>query len=101
MALYSEINCCLVIIIRFHLQYINKTNYGKLPQYLVQRRESDKKYKAEYNKHVSQHHEENAVKKMSQEERDRIITGLKANWEELHHQYQGLSVVTDTGTCGF
>ena len=38
---------------------------------------------------------------MSQEERDRIITGLKANWEELHHQYQGLSVVTDTGTCGF
>ena len=87
--------------LNFRLQYINKTNYGKLPQYLVQRRESDKKYKAEYNKHVSQHHEENAVKKMSQEERDRIITGLKANWEELHHQYQGLSVVTDTGTCGF
>jgi hypothetical protein len=21
---------------------------------------------------------------------------LKTNWEELHHQYQGLSVVTDT-----
>ena len=24
------------------------------------------------------------------------ILGLKKNWEELHHQYQGLSVVTDT-----
>merc|ERR1712128_310058 len=63
--------------------YINKTNYGKLPQYLVNRRESDKKYKSEYSKHVSQHHEENAVKKMSQEERDRIITGLKANWRSF------------------
>ena len=25
-----------------------------------------------------------------------MIDGLKKNWEELHHQYQGLSVVTDT-----
>ena len=25
-----------------------------------------------------------------------IFQGLKKNWEELHHQYQGLSVVTDT-----
>ena len=28
--------------------------------------------------------------------RQSIIDGLKTNWEELHHQYQGLSVVTDT-----
>ena len=28
--------------------------------------------------------------------RQNIITGLKTNWEEIHHQYQGLSVVTDT-----
>jgi len=28
--------------------------------------------------------------------RNNIISGLKANWEEIHHQYQGLSVVTDT-----
>ena len=28
--------------------------------------------------------------------RQNIISGLKANWEEIHHQYQGLSVVTDT-----
>ena len=25
-----------------------------------------------------------------------LFQGLKKNWEELHHQYQGLSVVTDT-----
>ena len=28
--------------------------------------------------------------------RQSIIAGLKKNWEEIHHQYQGLSVVTDT-----
>lgn len=28
--------------------------------------------------------------------RQSVIDGLKTNWEELHHQYQGLSVVTDT-----
>ena len=28
--------------------------------------------------------------------RQTIIDGLKKNWEEIHHQYQGLSVVTDT-----
>lgn len=28
--------------------------------------------------------------------RQDILNGLKMNWEELHHQYQGLSVVTDT-----
>ena len=25
-----------------------------------------------------------------------ILAGLKKNWEEVHHQYQGLSVVADT-----
>ena len=25
-----------------------------------------------------------------------LLAGLKKNWETLHHQYQGLSVVTDT-----
>ena len=28
--------------------------------------------------------------------RESLLAGLKANWEDLHHQYQGLSVVTDT-----
>lgn len=28
--------------------------------------------------------------------REELLAGLKKNWETLHHQYQGLSVVTDT-----
>ena len=30
------------------------------------------------------------------EYREVLLGGLKANWEDLHHQYQGLSVITDT-----
>lgn len=33
---------------------------------------------------------------LSEEERQSILDGLKANWDKLHHDYQGLSVVTDT-----
>ena len=68
---------------------------------MSKRKDTDKKYKTEYNKHVAAQQDNHAIMKMSQEDRDRIISGLKANWEELHHQYQGLSVVTDTGTQWF
>jgi len=37
-----------------------------------------------------------AMKKMASQERDRLLEGLKTNWNFLHHQYQGLSVVMDT-----
>jgi hypothetical protein len=36
------------------------------------------------------------MKCLSNEERNMILCGLKENWEALHHEYQGLSVVTDT-----
>ena len=39
---------------------------------------------------------QNEIRSLGDEERTKIIDGLKQNWEELHHRYQGLSVVTDT-----
>ena len=33
---------------------------------------------------------------LPESERTIILQGLKNNWENLHHVYQGLSVVTDT-----
>ena len=36
------------------------------------------------------------MKQLSEAEREEILTGLKHNWEQIHHQYQGISVVTDT-----
>lgn len=36
------------------------------------------------------------MQQLSVDERDDILEGLKKNWEKIHHEYQGLSVVTDT-----
>ena len=37
-----------------------------------------------------------AMKQLSDAERSSLLSGLNINWEDLYHQYQGLSVVTDT-----
>jgi hypothetical protein len=33
---------------------------------------------------------------MSSDEREQILEGLRANWETLHRDYQGLSLFVDT-----
>eukprot|EP00106_Octopus_bimaculoides_P017150 XP_014784592.1 PREDICTED: LOW QUALITY PROTEIN: enkurin-like [Octopus bimaculoides] len=35
-------------------------------------------------------------KQLSDEEREELLCGLKKNWEAVHHDFQGLSVVIDT-----
>ena len=36
------------------------------------------------------------MQQVSEAERQEILDGLKTNWEQLHVEFQGLSVVTDT-----
>jgi len=57
-----------------------------------------KKAQKEYDDYVRERMKQGAMQELSEEERKDIIDGLKRNWEELHHQYQNLSVVTDTVT---
>lgn len=45
---------------------------------------------------MADHFRQGALKKLTEEEREEIIDGLKTNWERIHKDYQGLSVVTDT-----
>ena len=35
-----------------------------------------------------------SMKRMPDQERQNILSGLKTNWEILHHQFQGLRLVT-------
>jgi len=76
--------------------YVNKKNYGQVPSYLIKRRTQINDAKAEYEVWAHEQQAQCQMKVMSPDERIKIIQGLKKNWEELHHQYQGLSVVTDT-----
>ncbi|KAJ8010104.1 hypothetical protein DPEC_G00071530 [Dallia pectoralis] len=76
--------------------YIKKKDFGKTPEYLQQRAEEVRRAQEEYNSYVKEHMKQGAMKQLSDDERNQILQGLKNNWGELHHQYQGLSVVTDT-----
>lgn len=50
----------------------------------------------EYDHYVAESLCRGQMEQIEEERRLQLLEGLKKNWEELHHQYQGLSVVTDT-----
>jgi len=77
-------------------KYLKRKDFGEVPEYLTRRKEEVARAQAEYDAYVKEHYKRGAMKKLSGEERQHILNGLKTNWEEIHHQYQGLSVVTDT-----
>ncbi|XP_060759540.1 enkurin-like [Neoarius graeffei] len=76
-------------------KYIRKKDYGQTPKYLNQSQKV-KRAQEEYDYYVNERMKEGAMTQFSDLERQKILHGLKKNWDELHHQYQGLSVVTDT-----
>lgn len=77
-------------------KYVNKKDFGKTPMYLERRKAEVERTQQEYDAYVQEKFRQGAMKQLSEFERQSIIDGLKKNWEELHYQYQGLSVVTDT-----
>lgn len=50
----------------------------------------------QYDHYVEESLRRGQMEQVEEEQRAELLKGLKKNWEELHHQYQGLSVVTDT-----
>ena len=56
----------------------------------------DARQQREYDEYVKSSMRKGAMRELTTSEKQMILAGLKANWEDIHHQYQGLSVVTDT-----
>ena len=54
------------------------------------------KAKQEYEAYVSDYFRRGAMREMADNERQTIIDGLKKQWEDVHHEYQKLSVIIDT-----
>ena len=71
-------------------------NFGDVPVYLKKRKEDMQRAQEEYDAYIAEHFRRGALRSLTDEERQSIINGLKVNWEDIHQQYQGLSVVTDT-----
>merc|ERR1711874_239781 len=76
--------------------FVHKKEYGEVPMYLSKRKEEVKRAQEEYDQYISEQIRRTALRQLTYDERQAIIDGLKANWEDIQDQYQGLSVVTDT-----
>lgn len=77
-------------------KFCMKKEFGKTPKYIVQRKvDMDYSQKA-YNDFIAEQRMKGAPHKLTHEERNDLIKGLKENWSQLHHDYLGLSLVTDT-----
>ncbi|KAM6215828.1 enkurin isoform 2-T2 [Rhynchocyon petersi] len=77
-------------------KFINKKDYGVTPEYICKRNEELKKAQEEYDHYVQEKLRKAAMKRLSDEEREAVLQGLKKNWEEVHKEFQSLSVFTDT-----
>ena len=69
-----------------------------MPQYLEHRKEEMSVAQREYEEYIQESMRRGQMDQIERDKREELLAGLKKNWEELHHQYQGLSVVTDTAT---
>jgi hypothetical protein len=76
--------------------FLQKKEYGKTPLYLEKRKEEIQRAQEDYDAYVSEHLKRGAMRKLTDYERDAIISGLKENWEQLYREYLNLSVVIDT-----
>ncbi|XP_071591107.1 enkurin [Heliangelus exortis] len=77
-------------------KYIKKKDYGVTPKYLTERKEEMKKAQKEYEASILEQLKKRAMKVLSDEERKRILQGLKKNWEEVYREFQCLPVKIDT-----
>lgn len=76
--------------------YVHKKDFGETPNYIIKRIEEMTKAQQDYDTYIAEHFRRGALRCLTTEEHQSIVDGLKANWEDIHEQYQGLSVVTDT-----
>lgn len=77
-------------------KYSSSGEYGKVPSYLERRNQENSQRLATMRATAQHEMEVEASRKMSEPERQELLSGLRANWNKLHHEYQGISVITDT-----
>lgn len=85
----------------FHLErsglvpnYVLRTNFGRVPKYILERkREAERKAQQDRER---MRECQKGPKLMSEEERQDLLKGLRANWEALQQVYKKLSLLTDT-----
>merc|ERR1712194_753609 len=82
--------------------YIKKEDYGKVPKYLTHIK-NDIEDEFTYIKALQEQQIElsrSRVKPMEEDERVKLIEGLKSRWEQVNNEYQGMTHLTSLDTVG-
>lgn len=82
--------------------YLRKEDYGKVPKYL-QHIKKDIELEYEYIRTLEEQREEMSrpqVLALEEQERQRLIAGLKAKWEQVNTEYQATTHITKLDTMG-
>jgi len=82
--------------------YLHKEDYGRTPQYLSKIKQ-DIEAEYEYIKRLQVEEEEarkSMVRQLAPEEKEGLINGLKAKWEQVNTDYQATTHLTKLDTAG-
>ncbi|NXL28990.1 ENKUR protein, partial [Glaucidium brasilianum] len=77
-------------------KYIKKKDYGVIPKYLTRRNEEIKRAQKEQEASILEHLKERAMKRLSDEERNSLLQGLKKKWEEVYREFRSLPLEVNT-----
>ena len=80
------------------VNYLAKADYGQVPKYLdrVKTQIAEEYKMIEEMQQSSQPQNEDEIDMLSDEERQKLLDGLKANWAHINKEYQTLSFTLDT-----
>merc|ERR1712066_196578 len=77
-------------------KYVIKDDYGEIPKYIVKRKEEIEEAQNEYEAYFTEAVKQNSMQELHRKDQEALLQCFKEKWDDLHHKYQGLSVVTDT-----
>ncbi|THD23451.1 Enkurin TRPC channel interacting protein [Fasciola hepatica] len=76
--------------------YVYKKGMGKVPTYLLTRAKLIKKTKDLLTHYVNEKELQNTDYLLTEEQREQLLTGLKAAWDRYNRKYLGLASINDT-----
>lgn len=77
-------------------KYVAKKTYGKVPPYIVKKNVEMDEAKQRYANYVKNLFGARAAPVLPESERQRIVDGLKTNWERANHEFLALPMILDT-----
>lgn len=78
--------------------YIYRSKYGKVPKYLERLKETNEKLRELKMKEEEEKNEKdrNQIRVIDQEEKKKLLDGLKYNWQKLQEEYQKMPLLIDS-----